>query len=884
MKSAFFNIFNTWRAARRSRKIIIQSGFFDKEYYAAHNIDLVLEGKNLLDHYISIGWREGRQPSAEFDIIEYIEHNQDVARAGIEPIQHYVLFGQKEGRSILSSGMPRKDRSSALERLRQSGMFDSEFYLSQCPVLRSSGFDPLLHYLLTGYEGSIEPSPNLSMMVYLATKPMVRHHKLNPLLHYIDSGCPDGFTASEINPKIHWIAREDGYRLPDDVLELEWMMHASFVNQYSLKLSHSQLLFQNAIESLIKTCPKLILDNKKPDVTIIISVIEQSYLLLPCLNSLSRQNSRYSVEIIVVSLTKLPVEMSALHEISWINHLIDGATHNPYEQAKKVALGKNLIFLNHDMLLAQGCIDEWIDLLEQTQDSSCIIPKICDERGNIFGSPEYFEALNQDIPHKEAKYLSLSGNHPHYCYIRPITSNHKWFDTVFSVVAIKKKTLVQYPDFLESSEIWFQPFARLILQKTDNFLQDHTKIFSLSTPSTFIKENPKKRLLVIDALTPTPDQDSGSYITLKMLKAYLQLGFEITFVPAYTYEWNSAYSVALQKLGIRCLYKPFFFDINSLIDNSSEFDYVLIYRFDVMASIIDTLRQKLPKARIIFHNVDLHYLRELREAELKEDRSGRIRSALTQTKELEMFASSDCSIVHTSVEYELIKDQIAIDNIIEFPYIADVYHTKVSFDCRKDIMFLGGYKHLPNLDAVSLLIKEIWPILLQHLPEEARLLIVGASPPAKVQAYANERIIVTGMVSDLVPWFDRARVFVAPLRYGAGIKGKLIQSLAHGVPSVATNIAAEGIGLTSGREALIADDVNDIISAIITLYDKKSSWENMQSRGYEFIEQNYSWERCIELCNDALNVADNTWLRRQEWFRSKHINNILVENGHSGII
>ena len=117
-----------------------------------------------------------------------------------------------------------------------------------------------------------------------------------------------------------------------------------------------------------------------------------------------------------------------------------------------------------------------------------------------------------------------------------------------------------------------------------------------------------------------------------------------------------------------------------------------------------------------------------------------------------------------------------VSNILEFPYITDIHPTKVDFDQRNDIMFLGGYAHLPNVDAVTFFVQKVWPRLLSRLPHQARFLIVGAAPSAEVKALADQRIIVTGMVPDLSPWFDQARVFVAPLRYGAGIKGKLIQS------------------------------------------------------------------------------------------------------------
>jgi len=130
-----------------------------------------------------------------------------------------------------------------------------------------------------------------------------------------------------------------------------------------------------------------------------------------------------------------------------------------------------------------------------------------------------------------------------------------------------------------------------------------------------------------------------------------------------------------------------------------------------------------------------------------------------------------------------------------FPYVTDVRRSQTPFEARRDIMFLGGFAHSPNVDGVRYFVSDIWPNLAAGLPADARLLIVGAAPTQPVLELANDRILVTGYVPELKPYFDRARVFVVPLRYGAGIKGKLVESLAHGVPSIATSIAVEGMGI-----------------------------------------------------------------------------------------
>jgi glycosyltransferase involved in cell wall biosynthesis len=179
-------------------------------------------------------------------------------------------------------------------------------------------------------------------------------------------------------------------------------------------------------------------------------------------------------------------------------------------------------------------------------------------------------------------------------------------------------------------------------------------------------------------------------------------------------------------------------------------------------------------------------------------------------------------------------------------------------------MFLGGFGHPPNTDAVMYFISSVWPLLTPHLPERAKFVIAGSRPGPEILSLASDRIVVTGFVEDLRPYFDTARVFVAPLRYGAGIKGKVIQSLCYGVPSVVTSIAAEGIGLVSGRETLIADESTEFANSVLMAYFNRSLWHSLQSAGYDFVESNYSWNRFLELLTKALDTADAEWLRRHE--------------------
>jgi glycosyltransferase involved in cell wall biosynthesis len=193
-------------------------------------------------------------------------------------------------------------------------------------------------------------------------------------------------------------------------------------------------------------------------------------------------------------------------------------------------------------------------------------------------------------------------------------------------------------------------------------------------------------------------------------------------------------------------------------------------------------------------------------------------------------------------------------------------------------MFLGGFAHAPNIDAAQHFVSSVWPVLVQRLPERARFVIVGAAPPAEILALAGGRIVVTGYVEDLQPYFDTARVFVAPMRYGAGIKGKVIQSLCYGTPSVITPVAAEGIGLVSGQETIVADEDAAFAECVMLVYSDREVWQALQQAGYTFVEEHYSWKQWLDIFTKVLDTADATWLARHDRLLRGRLEDLLPES------
>ncbi len=163
------------------------------------------------------------------------------------------------------------------------------------------------------------------------------------------------------------------------------------------------------------------------------------------------------------------------------------------------------------------------------------------------------------------------------------------------------------------------------------------------------------------------------------------------------------------------------------------------------------------------------------------------------------------------------------------------------FSLRRDILFIGSFQHTPNIDAAVFFTREIFPFVRKQLGD-VKFYIIGEKAPPEVIALADESVIVTGFQPDVTPYFNSVRLSVAPLRYGAGVKGKINQSMGFGVPVVATSIAVEGMELTHRKQILVADDPKDFARATLELYQSEELWNRLSDAAVKLTMAMYSRE------------------------------------------
>jgi GT2 family glycosyltransferase/glycosyltransferase involved in cell wall biosynthesis len=345
-------------------------------------------------------------------------------------------------------------------------------------------------------------------------------------------------------------------------------------------------------------------------------------------------------------------------------------------------------------------------------------------------------------------------------------------------------------------------------------------------------------VLIVDHRIPSPDMDSGSVRMMYMLRALLDLGCSVTFLPGDL--WRSEpYCRHLQSMGIEVLYGPI--DVRrEIAERGDRLRLAILCRATTAIKYLHLVRELAPQARLVYDTVDLHFLRELRRAELEGHRESVGPEAVREI-ELALIRACDVTVCISETERSRVLGEVSNARV---EVLSNAHKTATNVpqaENRSGLVFLGGFEHRPNVDAAVYLVESIMPLIWREL-DDLHLKIVGPHTPDEVRALASERVEVTGWVEEIEPVLDKARAMVAPLRYGAGIKGKITQSIALGLPVVTTTIGAEGIGAADGREMLIADEPAVFAERVVGLCRDDELWSRLSSEGRRLAQREFSVE------------------------------------------
>jgi GT2 family glycosyltransferase len=454
-----------------------------------------------------------------------------------------------------------------------------------------------------------------------------------------------------------------------------------------------------------------------------------------------------------------------------------------------------------------------------------------------FSKKEFFHRLG------EGRYFYLRLLNNPVDVISTLSSHSKIFSFillccyVFSQKVYEKRSVLLTLRALKRSYLTERGF-RSILRKHPIW-----SLVRLKNPnSPKILRNLGKKILVVDYRVPMPDISAGERATVGILEDLVLLGYETYFIPNNMLA-SPSYEEVLRSFGVEVINDSsgYFSPTQFISESGIDFCAFYLIRVDVAEAVVQAIRQVSPNSKVIFHEPDLYFLREAREAELKGEPHLQLRASQTMQRELAMINRVDHTVIVSPSELPVLRQYEPFAPVSVFP----VLYTPISleekkFSKRKNIFFLGGFGHPPNTDAVIWFVENVFPLIRIQLPD-VEFHIVGSEMPQEVLDLGRTPgIFIRGFVPDLEEILAEMRLGVAPLRYGAGIKGKVAMTMGAGVPCICTKIAAEGMGLIDGVNTYIRDEPEEFANAVISLYCDKKTWDHFSVNGKSWIENNFS--------------------------------------------
>lgn len=626
----------------------------------------------------------------------------------------------------------------------------------------------------------------------------------------------------------------------------------------------------------------------EPLVSIIIPVYNQFAFTYNCLCSILQNTQGISYEVIVADDCSNDMTVNLSEIVSGI-HVIRNKKNLRFlkncNNAAAQARGKYILFLNNDTYVRPNWLRELLLIAENNKEVGLVGPKLIypdgrlQEAGGIVWSDAsawnlgYGQGNGAPIYNyaKETDYISGAA----IMIRRALWEEIGGFDKRFAP-AYYEDTDLAFEVRKHGYKVIYNPFSCVVhFEGISNGKDIHTglKAYQAANKEKFYKkwkkllekehfENGenlflakdrsrfKKHILVVDHYIPQYDHDAGGRCTYMYLKAFITMGMQVTFI-GDNFAYTMPYAQEILRMGVEILYGSYNkLHIEEWLEkNLKYFDYVYLQRPHISIKYIDIVK-KYGDAKVFYFAHDLHHVRLERQYQLTGDREALRESLKWEEIEKELFEKADIGHVVGDFEQKHMQDILPrkpIRNIPLYIYESLPSHVSKPFNERKDILYVGGFGHPPNIDAVIWFAKEIFPHILKRLPD-IKWYIVGNKPTGEVKALACENIIVKGFASDteLERLYQECRLAVVPLRVGAGVKGKIIEAAYYQIPVVTTDIGAEGI--SRDENALVVEnDAQRMAERICELYNASEMLQEYADREKLLIENHYMLKNAIEV-------------------------------------
>ena len=632
---------------------------------------------------------------------------------------------------------------------------------------------------------------------------------------------------------------------------------------------------------------------ENPKVSIIIPVYNQIHYTYACLVSILENTESFDYEIIIAD----DVSTDATKEIDkFVSGLViarnesnQGFLKNCNNAAKK-ARGEYIFFLNNDTTVQKDWMPPLIRLLESDESigmvgSKLIYPdgRLQEAGGIIWSDGSGWNYGRCDDPNK-----------PEYNYVRDVDyisgaaimlSRKLWeeiggFDERYApaycedsdlAFEVRKRGLrvvyqplsvvTHFEGVSNGTDVNGTGLKRYQVENNKKLQEKWSEEFknqydNVGVPNAFRareRSRGKKVILFVDHYVPTFDKDAGSKTTFQYIKMFIERGYVVKFLPD-NFAKSEPYTSILEQMGVEVLYgNEMRTNIFEWIENNqANIDIAYLNRPHIATKYIDFIKEKTD-IKVIYYGHDLHFLRERREYELTGDVERKNASAYWKSMELDLMRKASISYYPSNVEVDYIH---TFDKKINAKAITAYVFEKFGNidynpDIREGVLFVGGFSHPPNADALKYFLDNMWDEIYAQI--KAPFYIVGSNATDEIKALHNEAkgIIFKGFVSEeeLKELYEKVRLVVVPLRYGAGVKGKVIEALYYNDPVITTSVGAEGID-NSYNQMLVADEPGDFVEKCVNLYNDKEALKAMSKAADDYVRNKHSIEAVWEIIRE----------------------------------